>query len=555
MRHVHVICLLAAWCCVSALPGSAAAERAIGVAEAPKQGTGGRRWAVIIGVNNYLHVPHLRYAVADAKLLCKTLRERAGFDTSRVLLLTDDQPQLKDKPIRSNILDQLATFLEFPAEDDTVVVFFSGHGFKDEKGSGYLAPQDAKKTSLALTCVPIAEVKRLIGACKARQKVLILDTCHAGTAKGPAIEKDIAVDAAKLVEQVAGKGFVTLASCGPDQESHESPKLAHGVFTYCLAQGLEGKADRDRDGWIDFDELYRYSWDKTRLRVWEEFRRKQEPLKDVRVQGVLVLAKARPGPPPPTPPRPAVARSRPARPLPPLNPPRPFTNSIGMKLVHTKRGTFLMGSPAGEKGRDDDEGPTHRATISTGFYISVYEVTQGQYGQVMGTNPARFQMGQNYPVEQVSWHKAVEFCKKLSAMEGKAYRLPTETEWEYACRAGSTTRFSFGDSDAKLGEYAWFWHESGKPTTTHPVGQKRPNGWGVYDMHGSVWEWCQDGYGAYSAGTATDPCGSSTGDSRVVRGGSYLSQSRFCRSAVRFSLHPSSRNYQIGFRVVIPVSP
>ena len=152
------------------------------------------------------------------------------------------------------------------------------------------------------------------------------------------------------------------------------------------------------------------------------------------------------------------------------------------------------------------------------------------------------------PVEQVSWDDAQEFLAKLNLMEKiDTYRLPTEAEWEYACRAGSTTRFCFGDKEEKLGEYAWYGDNSeGK---THPVGQKQPNAWGLYDMHGNVWEWCQDWYGDYPAGPVTDPRGPDAGEYRVLRGGSWDNDTRNLRSAVRNYYYPDYRSDIIGFRV------
>ena len=171
---------------------------------------------------------------------------------------------------------------------------------------------------------------------------------------------------------------------------------------------------------------------------------------------------------------------------------------------------------------------------------------------MMGTNPSSFKRPQN-PVQEVSWVDAVGFCRKLSALPAEKaaayeYRLPTEAEWEYACRAGTTTSYGFGDSASQLSEYGWFDDNSG--SKTHPVGEKKPNAWGLHDMHGNVWEWCQDGYGAYPSGTATDPTGESSGTLRVVRGGGWYGDARFCRSADRDGDAPGLRTSYKGFRVL-----
>jgi len=246
-------------------------------------------------------------------------------------------------------------------------------------------------------------------------------------------------------------------------------------------------------------------------------------------------------------------------PVQPAAPPESFTNSIGVKLVYIKLGTFLMGSPASEKGRDDDE-TQHRVTITRGFYLGVHEVTQAQYEAVMGTNPALFKKGGNYPVENVSAGEAEDFCKRLSAKEGRTYRLPTEAEWEYACRAGTTTLFAFGDSDVGLSNYAW--HHGNSRGRTHPVGEKKANAWGLYDMHGNVFEWCLDKYGSYPSGDQIDPRGPNSRTwVHVMRGGAWRYVATVCRSAHRTaaqsSVRPGHAYYAtLGFRLVcVPVSP
>ena len=243
--------------------------------------------------------------------------------------------------------------------------------------------------------------------------------------------------------------------------------------------------------------------------------------------------------------------------------PKTITNSIGMKLVLIPKGTFQMGSPIEEAGADDDE-EQHQVTISKDYYLGVTEVTQGQYEKVMGTNPSYFQKrvirksdSSMYPVEQVSWEDAVEFCKRLSDLPeekaaGRVYRLPTEAEWEYACRAGSKTAYSFGEGSKSLGDYAWF--DGNSNNQTHPVGEKKANAWGLYDMHGNVWEWCSDWYGDYPKGAVSDPVGPREGSDRVGRGGCWRDVAAFCRSAFRYSLDPTYRTGDYGFRLALSPS-
>ena len=232
------------------------------------------------------------------------------------------------------------------------------------------------------------------------------------------------------------------------------------------------------------------------------------------------------------------------------NPGEVITNSIGMKLVYVPAGEFTMGSPAEEEGRDTDEEPQHRVTISRGFYMGIYEITQEQYRVVMNSNPSNFGYV-NLPVENVSWDMAVEFCKELSQKENNTYRLPTEAEWEYACRAGGNTRFCFGDNNSKLSRYAFYQDNSDKKT--HSVGQKQPNAFGLYDINGNVWEWCHDWYDEnyYKNSPLLNPMGPSNGQSRVLRGGSWFGYPKDCRSADRGAGSPSRKHNDVGFRVVM----
>jgi formylglycine-generating enzyme required for sulfatase activity len=184
-----------------------------------------------------------------------------------------------------------------------------------------------------------------------------------------------------------------------------------------------------------------------------------------------------------------------------------------------------MGSPDSDKGRQvSDEKPQHRVRITKPFYLGKYLVTQEQWEAVMGNNPSHFK-GPKNPVEQVSWDDCQQFLRQAQrevGVRGGKFQLPTEAQWEYACRAGSTTRYCFGDDESGLGEYAWYDKNSGNKT--HPVGEKKPNAWGLYDMHGNVWEWCQDWYdGGYYANSPTDdPTG--PGSNRVLRGGSWFAR-------------------------------
>lgn len=219
-----------------------------------------------------------------------------------------------------------------------------------------------------------------------------------------------------------------------------------------------------------------------------------------------------------------------------------------IRLVLIPAGEFDMGSPPSEEARENDEGPVRRIKIGTPFYIGRCEVTQAQWKAVMGHARSNFK-GPDFPVDGIRWAEAVEFCKRLGEREPETFRLPTEAEWEYACRAGSTTPYSFGDDAPFLVEHAWFNSNSGGKT--HPVGQKASNAFGLHDMHGNVWEWCSDWYAEYLSGSTVDPMGPPEGSSRILRGGSWFCTPGPCRSANRGWNTPHIQDDDVGFRVVM----
>ena len=224
-------------------------------------------------------------------------------------------------------------------------------------------------------------------------------------------------------------------------------------------------------------------------------------------------------------------------------------NTIDMEFVLIQSGEFDMGSPANETGRYDNEGPVHHVTISEAFYLGKYEVTQKQWHEVMGDDPSHFK-GDDLPVKNVSWDDVQEFIKKLNKKENThKYRLPSEAEWEYAARAGTTTRYSFGDGNLKLGEYAWYSENSGDKT--HPVCKKGANPWGLYNVHGDIWEWVQDEWHNTYDGAPADGSAWEDGVSavRVLRGGGWFSTG-FCLSAGCSGVDPGIRLSFLGFRLL-----
>jgi formylglycine-generating enzyme required for sulfatase activity len=236
-----------------------------------------------------------------------------------------------------------------------------------------------------------------------------------------------------------------------------------------------------------------------------------------------------------------------------------ITNSLGMKFVLIAAGSFTMGSSPAEQGRHPRDEEEHRVRIEKPFYLQTTEVTQGQWKRVMGNNPSSFkECGDECPVEMVSWYDAQEFIRRLRQLEGTdKYRLPTEAEWEYACRAGTTTPFYTGlcistEQANYKGSYPLEACEEGKyRRTAVSVGSFPPNPWGLYDMHGNVCEWCQDRYGTYPTVDIIDPKGPSTGEYHVLRGGSWLSPGKRIRSASRMAHFPATRDNHIGFRLAM----
>jgi formylglycine-generating enzyme required for sulfatase activity len=225
----------------------------------------------------------------------------------------------------------------------------------------------------------------------------------------------------------------------------------------------------------------------------------------------------------------------------------PLTNSIGVKFVRIEPGTFEMGSPETEGGHGNWE-MRHRVKLTKPFLLATTEVTQVQWFRIMATNPSS-RDGDHRPVDGVRRLDALEFCKRLTAQEGKQYRLPTEAEWEYACRAGTTTAYSSGDAESTLDEVAWFEKNAGE--TTHPVARKKANAWGLYDMHGNVWEHVADRWSDLDAEETTDPRGSSISKYYVIKGGGWTSNARMCRAASRGRVEMDSNIVDAGFRVCL----
>ena len=556
----------------------------------------GQKWALLIGVDDYTEIRKLKFAGADQRALAEQLIA-LGFAQDQVVVLHDKATESKYRPFRENIEKQLELVLRVAGRDDLVIVGFSGHGMQLE-GKNYLCPEDTRVDKLASTMIPVEGVYQRLRHCRAALRLLLVDACRndalpegqrsVGTSRG--------LGEFDGTKEKPPEGILVLSSCGAGQVSMEDKDLGHGVFMHFVLEGLQGKAGNAL-GSVTLAGLYDYASLQTKKYVMRTFNNYQSPALEGTINGPWEICRSSTNLPEPLVPRDA----------------RKITNSLGMKLVLIPPGEFMMGSSAEEikvwndwfkqqdlKGANiDSEGPQHRVRITRPFYLGAHHVTVGQFrqfvtdagyatdaekGEKKGAfgidsttgkfsfkaeyswrNPG-FEQTDEHPVVCVSWNDAVAFCDWLSRKEGKSYRLPTEAEWEYACRAGTTTRYWCGDDQEKLAEVAnvadatakakfpdWKFTISASDgyVFTSPVGSFRANPFGLYDMHGNALQWCADWYGKdhYDASPADDPSGPSSGASRVLRGGSWGDGPDNDRSASRTGFAPVRPERYLGFRV------
>jgi formylglycine-generating enzyme required for sulfatase activity len=542
----------------------------------------GEKYALLVGVSTYARTSELRklqYPERDMEDLAAVLRD-AGYRPENVVLMTQTAGATPGNtrflPIAANIRTELKALLRDRIKADSVLVAFAGHGIQFRgSDAAYFCPADARPNDKN-TLISLNEVYQTLAGCEAQLKLLMSDACRNDPVA--TVSRRATVDVASVTRPQSVKppgGVAALFSCSEGELAFENDALKHGVFFHFIIQGLRGDADFNDDKEIALQELSLFSTRRVLDFVRAEYDGlRQMPVLKGEVGGLPVLA--------------SLDRARiklPDRPAPPSTPspgetrPKTIINSIGMTLTLIPAGTFLMGSPEDDKDADDFEKSQHPVRITRPFYLGVHEVTQAQYQALMVKNPSAFsaigsakdkvagQSTEQFPVEQVSWLDAVTYCNRLSEKErlkpfyeidarsarvadwkGPGYRLPTEAEWEYACRAGRGTRFSFGDDPAGLGDHSWYSGNSdGQP---HPVGQKRGNAFELFDMQGNVWEWCWDWHGAYQGGPpVADPTGPTAGSSRVVRGGSWYFGAGICRAAYRRGIMPTNARLSMGLRL------
>ncbi|MEB3190581.1 MAG: SUMF1/EgtB/PvdO family nonheme iron enzyme [Snowella sp.] len=601
-----------------------------------------KNWAICIGINHYHYLQDLTCAVNDAEKMHVWLKETAKFE--KTYLFTDNSPVIEDMSESFPSEPTCATLSywldrRFPPKSkpplslgDSLWFFFSGHGVQ-EQGQHYLLTKDSflsaeNAVSSAINLAWITEKLRQSGA---GNIMLFVDACRSVAKSGLGIELQ------------PEQGIISIASCRPREKSYEIEALNHGSFTYALLESLqiqgenncatvERLAKRLKDRVATLNREYKKPVQTPYTRIEPETKnhliflpeRIQPTLNDIAVlknnafkaefilndlklaqmlwhrlvpydqdEAIDRLTEIRlklrqPGLNSTVSlPSESIQTSSPKSPNSSSSPSlqvltQTLSGNIKLEMVKIPAGSFTMGSPDTDDMAYGDEKPQHRVNLQE-FYLGKYPVTQEQYQAVMGSNPSYFENNPKNPVEQVSWDDAQEFCKKLNQLTGKEFRLPTEAEWEYACRAGTQTRYYFGDDQSVLKEYAWYGDNSGDSLLntvkiwdadpngdnyykklmdnnckTHPVGKKKPNNWGLYDMSGNVWEWCEDPWHDSYANKPDNIKNDgniiwSSSDEllRVLRGGSWDYNSRDCRSANRFRYDADVRIFNFGFRLAV----
>jgi sulfatase modifying factor 1 len=505
----------------------------------------GENYAFLVAVQDYdvKQLKPLQFTRNDI-LEFRDLLLNSGYKPENVVVLHDDTKalsKLRFASLADNIRKEYRTLLATLDEDDSLIVAFAGHGVQYKDGQeSYFCPADAdledpKRDKL----ISLSQLYSELKACTAKKKLLLVDACR-NNPQSRIARARTKVELKSVTRPLTipdAKGVIALFSCSPGQEAHESPDLKHGVFFYHVLETWKDSRLKE----LTLDDLVAATKRETKTFARVKLGAVQTPWQRGYIDGSWTLRKT-------------IISDL-------------LTNNIGIKLKLIPAGEYLMGSgkSAAETARlfdtkaeyYENEHPQHSVKISKPFYLQTTEVTQGQWESVMRTAPWKgeefVKEGSDYAASYVSWDDATEYCRKLSQKEGHRYRLPTEVEWEYACRAGSTTIHSFDDDAGRLGEYAWFSKNSydADEKYAHRVGLKKPNAWGLFDMHGNVYEWCQDWFGEdyYGKSPKADPQGPPSGSSRVLRGGSWHSSALFARSAYRDGGTTFRRLYY-GFRVV-----
>jgi sulfatase modifying factor 1 len=549
-----------------------------------------KRVAFVAGVERYSKsgLKDLEYAEDDAREVKKAL-DQLGFKTTAVI---GEAASLKNL---NKSLDEFIKSTKKLDKTDIAIVYLSGHGVQKlvprktadgrtiEIEEPFFCPNDAIKTDVNTLLTLNAILKQLEDFSGSDHNIIMLDACRDSADKSG---RTGGIDGSTINGLSNKMALFFAAKSG--HRSYESKQLGHGIFTHYLLEGLRGQAADSNDE-ITFLGLVSY--------VSKQVERSSPEMLEVspvdaqrpnlmgNLSGTIVLGQ--------------VSKDKPA-----FGQAKTFTNSLGMKLVRIEASEFMMGNeesvdelikvfPEVPRSWFEDESPSHLVRITCPYYLGAHEVTLGQFrafvkatgyktsaetdGQggwgidekgewsqsvTYGWRNAGFVQNEDHPVANLTWNDAVSFCDWLSQLEGKKYRLPTEAEWEYACRAGTRTRYWHGDAPDGLAKIANVPDRAAVPDDllaidgsdgyaySAPVGSFPPNPWGLYDMHGNVSEWCSDWWGDYPKGPAVNPQGPTAGSDRVARGGGWNFVASTCRSAARGAYPPGKPFSSVGFRLV-----
>lgn len=547
------------------------------------QSDGIKRVALVAGVAKYEKdgFSNLDYAEADARDLAAEL-EKHGFTVSRVIGADATRAQLEAS------LTSFFAATKTLSKDDVVVIALSGHGRQALQGTEehpFFCPYDAHPKDVSTMLSLNWLMDRLKEDSASSQNLLLVDACRDNPSRGGK-----GVDGSTVTGLPNKLSILFSSSAG--KQSYEADEIKHGIFTHFVLDGLRGQA-ADSDGDVTWLALANYVMKQVRKQAPQWVQREQEPNLLGNLVRQPVLARLARGTPPSATSRPpllvapfgeATAKAAQRAWAEYLKIDVVSTNKLGMQFALIPPGEYLMGSSAADVAAvmaavtpdsgfkveyAQDEQPPHRVRITQPFQLGVYEVTQHEWQDVMGTQPSHFSKSGNgkeavsgwdtsrFPVENVSWENATEFCRKLSSREGVMYRLPAEAEWEYACRAGTTSAFHFGNvsNGAQANVYSNYPYGT---TTKGPylertsrAGSYGANSFGLHDMHGNVWEWCRDGYDAkfYGRTRTDDPENGHSVEFRVLRGGAWNLNSWFSRSADRYGRSTVHRLPSYGLRV------
>jgi formylglycine-generating enzyme required for sulfatase activity len=480
--------------------------------------------ALVIGNSSYDTSP-LKNPANDATDMAVLLKA-AGFD---VILQTDADKRA--------MLESIEAFGRKLPRAEIGMVYFAGHGMQI-RGRNYLIPVKARVASETDVELESVDVYRILGRMEAAANpvnIIILDACRDNP-----FERSFRTAEKGLAKIDAPAGSIIVFATSPGGVAADG-QGRNGIFTSHLLKTLARP-----------DISLTQALMETRRNVAAETSRQQIPWESSSLmQDVFLLAGGAPGDQNlrPVPPQSAPAKT----PASQVSSPRagdvwkePVT---GMEFVWVPKGCYQMGCGSWTSECYDDEKPVHEVCLD-GFWIGKYEVTQGQWKKIMGSNPSSFKSGDDFPVEQVSWNDAKTYIEKLRRQSGKRFALPTEAQWEYAARSGGKNEKYAGGSN--LDSVAW--HRGNSGSKTHRVGTKAPNGLGIYDMSGNVWEWCEDVYdsNAYSKHTRNNPVVTSGGTARVFRGGGWSLNPAHVRAAIRFCYAPGDRSSLLGFRLALP---